>query len=50
MKKIYISPALQVNETEVHNMMAVSLMEGEADPNTDVLSKEDNQEWNLWDE
>lgn len=49
MKKIYMTPAVQVNETQVQNLMAVSLLEGNADPDTEVLSKED-AEWTIWDE
>ena len=47
MKKTYMMPAVQVNEAEVINMMAVSLMDGNADPNGEVLTKEDNS-WDLW--
>ena len=49
MKKTYILPAVQVNEAEVINMMAVSLIDGSADPNGEVLTKEDNS-WDLWGE
>lgn len=42
-------PAMQVNEAEVINMMAVSLMGGNADPNAEVLTKEDNS-WDIWDD
>ena len=45
--KTYIMPAMQVNEAEVINMMAVSLMGGSADPNSEVLTKED-QDWDFW--
>jgi len=47
MKKTYMMPAMQVNEAEVINMMAVSLMDGNADPNAEVLTKEDNS-WDMW--
>ncbi len=40
-------PALQVNEAQVNNMMAVSLMSGSADPKAEVLTKEDNS-WDIW--
>ena len=43
-----MKPALQVNEAQVINMMAVSLQDGNADSSEDVLSKEDNA-WDLWD-
>ena len=42
-------PALQVNEAEVINMMAVSILNGNADPNAEVLTKEDNS-WDIWNE
>ena len=48
MKKTYMKPALQVNEAQVINMMAVSLQDGNADSSADVLSKEDNA-CDLWD-
>lgn len=47
MKKTYIKPALQVNEAQVINMMAVSLQDGYADPSQESLGKEDNA-WDLW--
>lgn len=47
MKKLYIVPAMLVNEAEVQNMMAVSIMDGTADPNKEVLTKE-NADWNVW--
>ena len=40
-------PALQVNEAEVQNMMAVSILDGNADPNGEVLTKED-KDWDFW--
>lgn len=48
MKK-YITPAVQVTETEAASMMAVSIQNGTADPGKPVLSKENNEEdWNIW--
>lgn len=47
MKKIYIMPALQVSEAQVYNMIAVSLKGGDADPNSEVLTKEDVK-WDMW--
>lgn len=47
MKKIYTVPAMLVNEAEVQNMIAVSLMDETADPNKEVLTKE-NADWNVW--
>ena len=42
-------PALQVNEAEVVNMMALSLQDGNADPDKEVLTKE-NGDWDFWGE
>ncbi|MBO7067746.1 MAG: hypothetical protein J6W52_03575 [Bacteroidaceae bacterium] len=47
MKKTYSTPGALVNETEVENMMAVSLIDGSADPNAEVLTKEDSS-WDMW--
>ena len=47
MKKIYVMPALQVNEAQVNNMMAVSRRTENADPNAEVLTKEDTG-WSIW--
>lgn len=47
MKKIYMMPALQVNEAQAQNMMAISILDGDADPNKEVLTKEDN-DWDFW--
>ena len=44
--KTYILPAVQVSEAEVQNMMAVSIKNGNADPNAEVLTKENN--WDIW--
>lgn len=49
MKKVYVVPAMLVNEAEVENMMAVSIMDAAADPNKEVLTKE-NTDWNVWNE
>ena len=49
MKKMYLMPALQVNEAQVTNMMAVSLQDGNADPDKPVLTKED-ADWDIWGE
>jgi len=45
--KTYIMPVVQVEEAEVVNMMAISLQGGSADPDSEVLSKED-KDWGLW--
>ena len=47
MKKTYMMPALQVNEAQVSNMVAVSIQNGSADPYGEVLTKEDNS-WDFW--
>ena len=49
MNKTYMVHAMQVNEAEVINMMAVSLQDGNADPNAEVLTKE-NTGWEIWDD
>ncbi len=49
MKKIYSAPASLVNEAEVMNIMAVSIMDGNADPNAEVLTKE-NSDWKIWED
>jgi len=40
---------MQVNEAEVQNIIALSLLSGNADPNAEVLTKEDNS-WDIWGE
>ena len=45
--KTYIKPALQVNEAQVQNMMAISIQSGNADSTKEVLTKEDNA-WDVW--
>ena len=40
-------PALQVNEAQASDMMAVSLLNGSADAGKEVLTKEDNS-WDIW--
>lgn len=45
--KTYIMPALQVNEAEAISMMAISLQDGSADPDKEVLTKE-NENWDFW--
>ena len=47
MEKTYIMPALQVNEAEIQDMVAVSLQGGKADPEAEVLAKEDTS-WDIW--
>lgn len=40
-------PALQVNEAEVQYMMAVSIINEDADPDKEVLTKEE-KDWDFW--
>ena len=47
MKKSYIIPSQFVCELHARNIMAISLQGGDADPNADVLTKEDD-DWDLW--
>ena len=47
MKKMYITPEVEINETMAASMMALSLMQGPAN-DSEVLVKE--QEWNVWGE
>lgn len=49
MKKIYCAPVAQVSEAEVQNMVAVSIIDGQADANSDVLTKEDSS-WSMWED
>lgn len=48
MKKMYITPAVEINKTTTCNMMAISLQTSPAD-DSEVLSKEDCS-WDLWNE
>lgn len=45
MKKKYIAPVVEIQETEASQMMALSLQSGAAD-NSDVLSRDN--EWDIW--
>lgn len=47
--KTYMKPALQVDEAQVQNMMAVSLEDDNADPDKEVLTKK-NEAWEYWDD
>ncbi|MBR1499411.1 MAG: hypothetical protein IJ615_07300 [Bacteroidaceae bacterium] len=47
MKKTYMMPALQVNEVQAESMTAVSLINVSADPNGEVLVKQNNG-WEIW--
>ena len=43
---MYITPAVEINETMAASMMALSLQTGAAD-SSEVLGKEEN-DWNMW--
>ena len=47
MKKEYMMPALQVYEIQVNKMVAVSMIDDEANPDLPVLTRED-VEWDEW--
>ena len=49
MKKTYMMPAQQVREAEALTMMALSLQDGNANPNEEVLTKEDDA-WGFWED
>ena len=49
MKRRYLVPAIQVNETQAATMMAVSIQGANADSSKEVLTKENN-DWDIWDE
>ncbi len=46
MKKTYIIPEVTVLQLQTHSMMALSMLTGDADPDSEVLVKEDN--WEIW--
>ena len=48
MKKMYIAPAVEINDTMPASMMALSLQPGAAD-NGEVLGKDENS-WDMWSE
>lgn len=45
--KRYIKPELNVWEVTVAKMIALSMLETEADPSSEVLSAQE-QEWQIW--
>ena len=47
--KTYMKPALQVDEAQAQNMMAVSIEDDSADPDKEVLTKK-NEAWEYWDD
>ena len=48
MKKMYIAPAVEINETMACQMMALSLLDEAADRDFDVLVNDENEEFNIW--
>lgn len=46
MKKMYVAPAVEINETMACQMMALSIMDGKAD-DSEVLGK-GQQDWDMW--
>ena len=49
MKKMYITPQVEISETVTASMMALSLQSGAAD-SSDVLGNEEKQDWDMWSE
>jgi hypothetical protein len=47
MRKPYSVPSQFAIELQASNMMAVSILDGSADPNKPVLTKENN-DWDFW--
>lgn len=49
MKKMYIAPAVEFNETMASQMMALSLIDEAAD-DSNILVKDENGDWDIWGE
>lgn len=49
MKKEYMTPALQVNETEVCSMLAESLPINDTEVDGSAALSKDTEDWNIWD-
>lgn len=47
--KQYLKPNMEMLRAETLQMMAVSLQDGNADPDKPVLTKENN-DWDIWEE
>lgn len=47
MKKMYITPAVEINETMTCQMMALSIIQGTPADGSDALGKEENN-WDVW--
>ncbi len=45
-KKVYMKPELTLHRIQLENMLALSIVEGNATTN-DVLTKESN-DWDIW--
>ena len=45
--KTYITPCLEIHQAAPTQVIAVSIIDGEADGSGEVLSKEDNS-WQIW--
>lgn len=49
MKKTYTTPTLEIEQTELSQMMALSIIEGGSAQPGDGMSHED-KDWNIWNE
>lgn len=47
--KQYLKPYMEILHAETIEMMAISLQDGQADPDKPILSKENN-DWDIWEE
>lgn len=47
--KQYIKPSIELLYAEISEMLAVSIVDGDADPSKVVLTKENN-DWDIWEE
>lgn len=47
--KQYLKPYMEILHAEAVEMMAISLQDGQADPDKPILSKENN-DWDIWEE
>lgn len=50
MKKKYMLPETTAIEIQTQQLVAMSLQNGQADENMDVLSREQEDLWDVWDE
>lgn len=49
MKKTYITPALQVDEAQVQNLMAVSLQINTTEVDGSAALSKEEGDWDIWD-